>query len=128
VTGIRLGHKNMRLVRLAIAVGIRQHHDGLAVGHSSSLVVVDSLGQPDATLRTDIHGYRRKEQWRLGPHLHFKILAKLRIQLERRQWNLFQSPLLFTERYPVGQLGVSGGERQQTSNEQGQRELEHAGM
>jgi hypothetical protein len=25
-------------------------------------------------------------------------------------------------------LGVSGGERQQTSNEQGQRELEHAGM
>ena len=80
------------------------------------------------TLRADVHGHRRKEQWRFSPHLHFKIPAKLRIQLERRQRDLFQRPLLFAERFPVGQLGVSYRERQQTSDEQRQHELEHTEM
>ena len=117
VAGLGFGNENVRFVRLAVAVGVGHHDDGLAIRHPWSLVVVDALGQPDAALWVDVHRDRRKEQGRLGPHFQLEVLAQFRVQLERRQRNLFQGAFLFAERFTVGQLGVSHGKRQRSTDD-----------
>ena len=117
VAGLRFGYENMRLVRLAVAVRVAHHHDGLPVRYAPALVVVNPLGQPDAALRIDVHCHRRKEQGRLGPDFHLEVLAQFRVQLKRGQRHLVQVPLYFAERFPVGQLAVGRGKRQRTGGE-----------
>ena len=91
--------KHMRRVSSSITVLVLQHNNGTTCIDSKSLVVVNSLRQPEASLSIEIHCHWGINEWRSSPEFYLKVLLAKVKSLYRNSLNV---PILLGKGLSVG--------------------------